>query len=247
MGYNTDFRGQINIDPPLDSDEIAYLIKFSETRRMFRVAGPYFIGGTGFHGQGNDADVIDHNTPPPGQPGLWCQWIPNEDGTALVWNEAEKFYDAEQWMLYLIQHFLSPGAFAIGHVPAIRGGHILNGTIDAQGDNPEDRWQLVVRNNKVFRKDLIYGRPGGHDEIAPYNYSYPLESPSARDYFAEMFGLFPNPLWTEAIVYVDHDTGAPTNVMRVFIGNQEAAQFRIYESGRARREGMLEWMPDEEE
>jgi hypothetical protein len=27
--------------------------------------------------------------------------------------------------------------------------HVVNGTIDAQGDDPDDRWQLVVVDNEV--------------------------------------------------------------------------------------------------
>ena len=38
------------------------------------------------------------NTPPFGQPGLWCQWVPTDDGHALVWNGHEKFYRSSGWM-----------------------------------------------------------------------------------------------------------------------------------------------------
>jgi len=31
-------------------------------------------------------------------------------------------------------------------------GYMLNGEIEAQGEDPEDRWRLVVINNKVFRQ-----------------------------------------------------------------------------------------------
>jgi hypothetical protein len=39
MGYTTDFDGHIQVSPPLNADEIAYLKKFNETRRMKRTSG----------------------------------------------------------------------------------------------------------------------------------------------------------------------------------------------------------------
>lgn len=146
MGYTTDFKGQITIEPPLSQREIDYLTKFSETRRMKRKNGPYFVGGSGSYGQGRDADILAYNDPPEGQPGLWCQWVPTEDGSALEWNGTEKFYAGAEWMRYLIDHFLKPGA-----VTGIDfcDDHVCNGVIEAQGEDPSDRWDLVVRDNKV--------------------------------------------------------------------------------------------------
>ena len=80
MGYTTTFSGGIVIDPPLNKAEIDYLNKFSETRRMNRTSGPYFIDGSGDFGQGCDKDIIDYNKPDASQPGLWCQWVPTKNG-----------------------------------------------------------------------------------------------------------------------------------------------------------------------
>ena len=164
MGYTTDFEGSVSIEPPLSVQEFTFLKRFSETRRMNRRAGPYFVDGTGMAGQGNDSDIIDHNSPPRGQPGLWCQWVPNEDGTALVWNGAEKFYEAERWMKYLIDHFLAPNPLAGPELPFLTG-HVLNGTIEAQGEESDDRWDLVVETNDVFVAP--YAKvPGARKKIA---------------------------------------------------------------------------------
>ena len=153
MGYTTEFQGRIEIVPPLNQEEIDYLTKFNNTRRMNRRNGPYFVDGSGFMGQGRDDDIIDNNKPPAGQPGLWCQWVPTEDGTALVWDEGEKFYNSVEWMAYLIEHFLKPGALAMGQLPFLQG-HLLNGTIKAQGEDMDDRWKLVVTDNIVTCIDL---------------------------------------------------------------------------------------------
>jgi hypothetical protein len=65
MGYTTDFSGKIQIEPPLNKEEIQYLRKFNETRRMHRKNGPYFVDGAGFMGQSQEADVLDYNRPDP--------------------------------------------------------------------------------------------------------------------------------------------------------------------------------------
>jgi hypothetical protein len=84
MGYTTEFYGEVAISPPLNEAERRYLRRFARTRRMDRSEGPYYVAGSGPYGQGEDPDIRDHNRPPQGQPGLWRQWIPNQDGSALV-------------------------------------------------------------------------------------------------------------------------------------------------------------------
>lgn len=162
MGYTTEFDGSISISPPLNVHEIAYLRKFAASRRMDRERGPYFVDGSGLFGQGRDGDIRDFNQPPVGQPGLWCKWEPTEDGTAIKWNGEEKFYDSDEWMTYLIDTFLKPGAVLACELASPVPGrhypeefrhftfdHELNGVIDAQGELDDDRWQLVVTGNTV--------------------------------------------------------------------------------------------------
>lgn len=173
MGYTTDFEGRIEIEPALNDLEIRYLIRFSETRRMDREKGPYFIGGAGYAGQDCGPDEIyNYNKPHSSQPGLWCQWLPTEDGTALVWNGAEKFYEAAAWMQYLMDHF-------VGCVPAAKEelreltdvgdflqGHVCNGAISAQGEEPSDMWLLEVKDNQVFVQDLVLTTSGESVPVA---------------------------------------------------------------------------------
>lgn len=161
MGYTTDFDGSVSVMPPLNPHEIAYLRKFAESRRMHRNNGPYYIG-TGAFGQDREPDIIDYNEPPPPQPGLWCQWVPTDDGTAIIWDGGEKFYEADEWMRYIIDTFLRPGAALAEDLARPIPGrvypdelihftfdHVLNGTIYAQGEDCDDRWRLVVTDNTV--------------------------------------------------------------------------------------------------
>jgi hypothetical protein len=156
MGYQTDFDGQINIVPPLNEKEIAYLNNFSKSRRMDCEQGPYYVDRGGFMGQLHEDPMIrNYNQPPEGQPNLWCQWVPTEDGTAIVWDEGEKFYESDKWMKYLIEHFLGENPKAKSELSFLEG-HTLNGTIEAMGEKHDDRWDLIVRDNVVMVQDYSF-------------------------------------------------------------------------------------------
>ena len=153
MGYTTTFTGSVTVTPPLNPVEVSYLQSFNDSRRMARAKGPYFVRGGGDRGQARDPDITDYNNPPEGQPGLWCGWRPSDDGTSIGWDGVEKFYFAEAWMTYLIEHFLATPAYASGHaevderLAGFTFDHVLNGVIHAQGEEEDDTWDLIVRDN----------------------------------------------------------------------------------------------------
>ena len=157
MGYNTEFTGQFDINPVLSVKQMAYLRKFSYTRRMKRdphiatsmpddvrlaVDLPigqdacYFTGGTGVCGQDKDFSVVDHNSPPFGQPSLWCQLITYRD-SSIYWNGTEKFSDYTEWLRYLIKHFFIPWDL------------ILDGESVWQGEESDDSGIIHVKDNVV--------------------------------------------------------------------------------------------------
>ena len=150
MGYTTDFNGGFGITPTLSPAMRKFLMKFNEVRHMKRrlperqhgVEGEFFVDGGGDYGQDQDATIIDYNVPPRTQPELWCQWRPNDDGTAIEWDGGEKFYEYEAWLRYLIDKVLAPNKY------------VLNGAVLWQGEDIEDRGKLIVKNNKVTVKNL---------------------------------------------------------------------------------------------
>lgn len=175
MGYSTDFSGSVTVSPPLNQQEIDYLNKFSETRRMNRNEGDYFVDGSGDFGQGHDADVIDHNSPPPGQPGLWCQWEAIDGGTEISWDGGEKFYEAAAWMEYIIEHFVGPNPMAKQVDPtrfAFLQGHTVQGDIFASGEEAGDLWKIEVRDSKVKRVEghTTYEEPTPEPSSDPNQY-----------------------------------------------------------------------------
>jgi len=169
MGYTTEFYGEVQVTPALNPEEINFLRNFSKSRRMARKSGPYTVDGDNgdvFDAMGDD-DVINGNEPPPGQPGLWCQWIPNEDGTEISWDEGEKFYEAEKWMKYLIEHFLKPDCIAKEQLPFLQANHTVDGTIEANGEEHGDNWYLNVEENVVSTQHLKLTEEG---KSTPVNY-----------------------------------------------------------------------------
>ena len=139
MGYTTNFSPEgFSINKPLSPTMMYFLKNFNESRRMkrtrpkeFGIEGEFFIGE-------DQKDVIDHNNPPSTQPGLWCQWVPNEDGTEIVHDGGEKFYYYTEWLVYLIHKILAPN------------GYILNGEVVWDGEETGDVGTIIVENSKVF-------------------------------------------------------------------------------------------------
>jgi hypothetical protein len=119
---------------------------------VYGVEDGYFVGAKGFCGQESSdkaEDLVNSNSPPAGQPGLWCQWVVggdwiNED--ELGWNGTEKFYDYVEWMEYLIEHFFKPW------------GYVLNGQIEWQGEDRDDIGMILVEDNLVSTRQgsIIY-------------------------------------------------------------------------------------------
>jgi hypothetical protein len=168
MGYSTDFIGSVRIVPPLNDHEIAYLKTFAGTRRMQMKEGPYFVGQGGLAGQDQGPNVVAYNQPPEGQPGLWCQWKPLDDGTALEWNRNEKFHEADKWMRYLIEHFLRPGAHAAAtkdpQFARFSFDHEAAGQIMASGEQWPDLWRIDVDANRVSVERYEVGDDGLDEE-----------------------------------------------------------------------------------
>ena len=153
MGYTTDFIGKIKIEPCLSAEEITFLNKFNGTRRMACAQGPYYVDRGGFKGQDHkDPSVTNYNSAPAGQPGLWCNWEATEDGQYIQWDGGEKFYSSLEWMQYLIDHFIGHSPIAKSELPFLQH-HSLSGRIEAQGEDYNDRWLLVVEDNLASQVD----------------------------------------------------------------------------------------------
>lgn len=108
----------------------------------YGIQGEFYVDGGGHAGQNHESNIIDYNRPPRTQPGLWCQWTPNEDGTAIEWDGGEKFYSYVEWIKYLIEKILSPR------------GYVLNGEVNWYGEDRDDEGIICIVDNVVTTKTV---------------------------------------------------------------------------------------------
>lgn len=97
MGFSTTYWGSIAVSPALNRAEWDYLTKRGYVTPMFA-------------GQLREPRSLWPIRE--GELGLWCEWVPTADGTALHWNGREKFNYGTECMAYLIDNFLCPDATA---------------------------------------------------------------------------------------------------------------------------------------
>ncbi len=173
MGYTTDFSGKFTVTPTMKPEHVAYINKFSESRRYKRVAAivekwddpiriavglpigedaGFYVNADRYESPMKNREpkngIVDYNDPPTGQPGLWCQWIATDDGNSIEWDQGEKFYNYEAWLKYIIENFLKPW------------GYTLNGDVEWYGDDREDIGKLAVKDNvvKSLAGTIVYGK-----------------------------------------------------------------------------------------
>ena len=114
--------------------------------------GAYFVGARDDFGS---PSILSYSDQPDDQPSLWCQWVPNEAGTAIEWNGADKFHHFVEWLEYLLKHFLKPW------------GYTVNGKVRWKDDGVEwsekdqelmpcvEHGEIVVRDNVIEVKSSI--------------------------------------------------------------------------------------------
>lgn len=192
MGYSTKFTGHVTVTPPLNPAEASFLFAFADSRRHRRPEGPYSTRDYGYGELGRDQDNRNpYNSMPEGQPSFWCNWQATADGEGIEWNGVEKFYDADIWMQYLIDHFLRPGAGAQG-LPGFEDftfDHVVDGTIAAQGDMQDDVWHLVVTANTVAKVEVEAPRQRLARLIAEYRSLRACGQPVSVDVMDEIAEL----------------------------------------------------------
>ena len=165
------YEGTFVFDTPLQPAHRRYLQRFHSNRCVkwfeeqveylpdpLRMAvglpigpdGAYFVGKEAV---GRASDSLLHGTdwlikaydiPPQGQPGLWCDWRPSEDGYHLVHDGIETTLANYEWLYYLIEHFLHPW------------GYSLSGQVrwEVVGSEPERRGTITIKNNAIEGFDV---------------------------------------------------------------------------------------------
>lgn len=220
MEYDSEFRGVIKLDKPLDDTLYAFLCKFNETRRMARKVSPEYGEQGEFYVAGSndwdvkDSNILDYNSPPHTQPGLWCHWRPTKNRMGIEWDGCEKFYEAAEWMRYLVQKILIPA------------GYTANGKVEVHGEDPDDRWDLIVSKNNVWANQLTSEKS---EYVSPWTRPEPLQEKAAawwetlKDFFSRAWCSFKHEFGTSGMDLVNE---VPSTVK--LNGSQTKGTLRVY-------------------
>lgn len=141
MGYYTSFDGSIEVTA-IDEKAEKLMEGLARTRRMKRklpdeygIEGEFYVDGGGFCGQDRDDTVLDYNSPPSTQPGLWLPWEYNDGKLEIP--EQGKHYEYIEWLVYLRDRIIVPA------------GGVMNGLVDWYGEDRHDTGRLQVVNNVI--------------------------------------------------------------------------------------------------
>lgn len=136
MGYSTEFKGELKFTKPLTSTALGHLNAFlDKDRRDIGLDGDeMYTNGYGTYWEHIDYVLLD-------------------DFSGIQWNGAEKSYDMEHIANFLIdtmkEKFPDFG---------------LTGKMVAQGDDPDDRWELVIKDGYAVKVKA----DGSVAEICPH-------------------------------------------------------------------------------
>lgn len=121
MGYTTEFKGGLKLSRELTHKEWRELKELAEY----------------------DRDVYRRYTETPETiPASYNQWEPNDEGTEIVWNGGEKFYDYVHWLRWIAKHYLTPR------------GLELNGEMQWQGEEIGDVGVIRAKASKITTEKL---------------------------------------------------------------------------------------------
>ena len=123
MGYTTEFEGVLKFTSPLTAEQELFL--------------KTIIPDDGCEDSENHPDWIK----PKGYNG-YVQLVVSQDGSGIVWDGNEKFYDAVDAVNTVIMTMQSK-------FPEFG----LSGYLDAQGEEVGDVWMLMIVDGKAVRKD----------------------------------------------------------------------------------------------
>lgn len=180
MGYTTDFVGHIDIEPPLNDAEIEYLLAFSASRRFARET-PYDVPGNPRAETSAGVEPARYNRPPKGQPDLWCDWQVCWDGCCMSWSGNEKSYAMVEWLRYVIDHFLRPGALAASDArfTGFTFDHTVTGTVvGCRRDNKE--LFLIRAADNVVTQEVITPADPKYLDYPPLPYEEKIDRDEAR-------------------------------------------------------------------
>jgi hypothetical protein len=130
MGYDVYYNGEVEVAPPLSEDDAVIMRAFVNREQTDETRAIFAAIAAGA-----EPDL-------PGHEGLLEV---SEERSCILPEEGESRHGVRMWLRLLLEHFLVPR------------GYVLNGEVRWEGQDPDDRGCIVIKDNQLETvDDLIY-------------------------------------------------------------------------------------------
>jgi hypothetical protein len=153
MGYQTDFIGYLQIEPPLGPRERSFIN---------RISGSLFMQGSGDGLRVADEDDEVLRELVERAPRGWSNWTTCPQGCCLSYDGGDKANHMVPWLKFLMETFLVPGAAAEG-IDGMSCDHVLRGMVVGSRRDTRELYSITVRDNDVDIELLWPGNPQWSD------------------------------------------------------------------------------------
>lgn len=153
MGYQTDFVGYLQIEPPLGMRERSFIN---------RISGSLFLKESGGSLRVADEDDEVLRELMSRAPRGWSNWTVCPQGCCLSYDGGDKANHMAPWLKFLMATFLMPGAAAEG-VSGVTCDHVLNGMVVGSRRDNRELYSITVRDNELEVELLWPGNPQWSD------------------------------------------------------------------------------------
>ena len=172
MGYQTDFVGYLQIEPPLQERERSLIN---------RISGSMFLqeSESGLRVANQDDELLRELMA--NAPRGWSNWAVCFEGCCLSYDGGDKANHMVPWLKFLMATFLVPGARAEG-ANGLTCDHVLTGMVVGSRRDTRELYSITVRENHVDVELLWPGRPEWSDYP---RLAYQVEIDSFRAWLAD--------------------------------------------------------------
>lgn len=153
MGYQTDFVGYLQIDPPLGERERSVIN---------RISGSLFLQESegGLRLADEDDELLRELVRK--APRGWSNWTVCSQGCCLSYDGGDKANHMVPWLRFLMATFLVPGAPAES-IGGLTCDHVLSGMVVGSRRDTRELYSITVRANDVDVELLWPGNPRWSD------------------------------------------------------------------------------------
>jgi len=174
MGFITRYLGRFDITPALNAVEVEWLQSFAAIHRR-HYSEPYEVAmnprAVEQAAARRSSAGASRSSPGPfttlvvrdGSPSPHLDWVPCPTGCCLQWTGDEKSRAAEEWVGYLIDHFLRPNAHASrGDRPdfdEFTFDHVVSGVVAGCRNDNRELFLIRCLDNELTTETLIAPDP----------------------------------------------------------------------------------------